>query len=425
MTTFDDTLSTTQTQSVTRSTEEIRKDFPILSRQVHGKPLVYLDSAASSQKPTVVLETMEHYYQAYNANIHRGVYQISEEATAAMDKARVKIARLINARQSKQVIFTRNTTESINLVAYTWGTVNIHAGDLIILTEVEHHSNLVPWQLLAQQTGARLEFIPVTDDGLLRLDIYQQLLQQEPKLVAFTHMSNVLGTINPAKEMIAQAHAAGAVVLLDAAQSIPHLPVDVQDLDVDFLAFSGHKMLGPTGIGALYGKRALLEAMPPFMGGGDMIRSVHLRESTWNDLPWKFEAGTPAIAEAIGLGVAVDYLSNLGMAAIRQHEYEITTYALQQLQLVPSLKIYGPLDANQHGGVISFTLDDIHPHDLASILDQEVGVAIRAGHHCAQPLMERFGLAATARASFYIYTLPEEIDILVQGLRKAQEIFRF
>jgi cysteine desulfurase/selenocysteine lyase len=423
---FDDPQSTTQkqTQPATRSTEEIRKDFPILSRQVHGKPLVYLDSAASSQKPTIVLETMERYYQAYNANIHRGVYQISEEATAAMDKARVKIARLIHARQSKQVIFTRNTTESINLVAYSWGTANIHAGDLIVLTEMEHHSNLVPWQLLAQQTGARLEFVPVTDDGLLRLDIYQHLLQQEPKLVAFTHMSNVLGTINPAKEMIAQAHAVGAIVLLDAAQSVPHLPLDVQDLDVDFLAFSGHKMLGPTGIGILYGKRALLEAMPPFMGGGDMIRSVHLRESTWNDLPWKFEAGTPAIAEAIGLGAAVDYLSNLGMETVQQHEREITTYAMEQLQLVPGLKIYGP-DASQRGGVISFILDDIHPHDLASILDQEVGVAIRAGHHCAQPLMERFGLAATARASFYIYTLPEEIDILVQGLRKAQEIFHF
>lgn len=424
MATFDDKPPMTQTKTAMRSTEEIRQDFPILSRQVHGKPLVYLDSTASSQKPTVVLETMEHYYQAYNANIHRGVYQISEEATIAMDKARIKIARFINARQSKQVIFTRNTTESINLVAYSWGAENIHAGDLMVLTEMEHHSNLVPWQLLAQRTGAHLEFVPVSDDGLLRLDIYQQLLQQQPKLVAFTHMSNVLGTINPAKEMIAQAHAAGAIVLLDAAQSVPHLPVDVQDLDIDFLAFSGHKMLGPTGIGVLYGKRALLEAMPPFMGGGDMIRSVHLRKSTWNDLPWKFEAGTPAIAEAIGFGVAVDYLNNLGMTAVQHHEHEITTYALAQLQLVPGLKIYGP-DASQRGGVISFTVDEIHPHDLASILDQQMGVAIRAGHHCAQPLMDRFGLAATARASFYIYTLPEEIDILVQGVRKAQEIFHF
>ena len=424
MTAFDDTSSITQTKPATRSTEEIRKDFPILSRQVHDKLLVYLDSAASSQKPTAVIKTMEHYYRTYHANIHRGVYQISEEATAAMDKARVKTARFINARQSKQVIFTRNTTESINLVAYSWGAEHIRAGDLIVLTEMEHHSNLVPWQLLAQRTGACLEFVPVSDTGLLRLDIYEQLLQRQPKLVAFTHMSNVLGTINPAKEMIMQAHAAEAVVLLDAAQSVPHLPVDVQNLDVDFLAFSGHKMLGPTGIGVLYGKRALLEAMPPFMGGGDMIRSVHLRESTWNDLPWKFEAGTPAIAEAIGFGVAVDYLSALGMAAVQQHEREITSYALEQLQAISGLKIYGP-DASQRGGVISFTLDDIHPHDLASILDQEAGVAIRAGHHCAQPLMERLELAATARASFYIYTLPEEIDILVQGLRKAQQIFHF
>jgi cysteine desulfurase / selenocysteine lyase len=411
-----------QARAESRSVEDIRNDFPILSRQVHGKPLAFLDSAASSQKPTAVIETMNQYYRTYNANVHRGVYQISEEATAAMEKARVKVARFINARQSKQVIFTRNTSESINLVAYTWGSVNIHAGDLIVLSEMEHHSNLVPWHLLAQRTGARLEFIPVSDEGELRLDIYEQLLQQQPKLVAFTQVSNVLGTINPAKEMIAQAHAAGAVVLIDAAQSVPHMPVDVQALDADFFCFSGHKMLGPTGIGVLYGKRDLLEAMPPFMGGGDMIRTVHLRESTWNDLPWKFEAGTPAIAEAIGLGAAVDYLNSLGMDFVRQHEHEITAYALEQLQAVPGLTVYGP-NASKRGGVVSFTLGDIHPHDLASILDQEVGVAIRAGHHCAQPLMERFGLAATARASFYVYTIKEEIDVLVQGLLKAQQIF--
>ncbi len=405
-----------------RTVEEIRKDFPILKRQVHDKPLVYLDSTASSQKPLAVLDAMDTYYRNYNANVHRGVYQISEEATAAMEKARVKTARFINARQSKQVIFTRNTSESINLVAYSWGNANIHAGDLIILTEMEHHSNLVPWQLLAQRTGARLEFIPVTDDGQLRLDIYTQLLQQEPRLVAFTHMSNVLGTINPVQEMTAQAHAVGAIVLVDAAQSVPHLPVDVQALDVDLLCFSGHKMLGPTGIGVLYGRRSLLEAMPPFMGGGDMIRKVSLRESTWNDLPWKFEAGTPAIAESIGLGAAVDYLHALGMDNVMQHEREITAYAMEQLQAIPELTIYGPKDGPR-GGVISFTLGDIHPHDLASILDQEVGVAIRAGHHCAQPLMERYGLAATARASFYVYTIKKEIDILVQGLHKAKEIF--
>ncbi len=411
--------------SATRSSEEIRQDFPILSRQVHSKPFVYLDSTASSQKPALVIEAMSHYYQSYNANVHRGVYEISEEATAAMEKARVKIARFINARQSKQIIFTRNTTESINLVAYSWGSANIHAGDLIVLTEMEHHSNLVPWQLLAQRTGARLEFVPVTDDGLLQFDIYAKLLEQQPKLVAFTHMSNVLGTINPAQEMVAQAHAAGAVVLIDAAQSVPHLPVDVQALDADFLCFSAHKMLGPTGIGVLYGKKALLEAMPPFMGGGDMIRTVHLRESTWNDLPWKFEAGTPAIAEAIGFGAAIDYLNALGMDFVRQHEIEITAYALEQLQTVASLRIYGPTTTAERGGVISFTLGDIHPHDLASILDQEVGVAVRAGHHCAQPLMDRYNLSATARASFYIYTLKEDIDILVQGLHKAQQIFSF
>ena len=407
-----------------RTAADIRKDFPILSRQVHGKPLVYLDSTASSQKPSAVIEAMSTYYETTHANVHRGVYEISEEATAMMEKARVKVARFINVRQSKQIIFTRNTTESINLVAYSWGNKNISAGDLIVLTEMEHHSNLIPWQLLAQRTGARLEFVPIITDGLLDLDVYEQLLRQQPKLVAFTHMSNVLGTINPVQQMTAQAHAAGATVLLDGAQSVPHMPVDVQALDVDFLCFSAHKMLGPTGIGVLYGKRGILEDMPPFMGGGEMIRKVGLRESTWNDLPWKFEAGTPAIAEAIGLGVAVDYLNELGMENVRRHEQEITTYAMTQLQAVPGLTIYGPA-ASERGGVISFTLGDIHPHDLASILDQEVGVAIRAGHHCAQPLVERLGLAATARASFYVYTLPEDIDVLVQGLHKALQIFNF
>jgi cysteine desulfurase/selenocysteine lyase len=412
----------TQSPSVPFSAEQIRQDFPILARQVHGKPLVYLDSGASSQKPEAVLNAMDHYYRTYNANVHRGAYALSEEATAAQEKARVKVARFIHARQSKQVIFTRNTTESINLIAYSWGSANIQSGDLIVLTEMEHHSNLVPWQLLAQRTGARLEFVPVTDEGELRLDVYTELLRQEPKLVALTHMSNVLGTINPVKEIIAQAHEAGALVLLDGAQSVPHLPIDVQDLDVDFLCFSAHKMLGPTGIGALYGKKALLEAMPPFMGGGDMIRTVSLRQSTWNDLPWKFEGGTPAIAEAIGFGAAVDYLNTLGMEAVHQHEQEITAYALEQLQTIPGLHIFGP-SVEKRGGVVSFTLGEIHPHDLATILDQEAGVAIRAGHHCAQPLMERYDVPATARASFYIYTTQNDIDILVQGLHKAQQIF--
>ncbi|WP_069803351.1 cysteine desulfurase [Thermogemmatispora onikobensis] len=407
-----------------RSVEEIRRDFPILSRRVHDKPLVYLDSAASSQKPLAVIEAMNAYYRSSHANVHRGVYEISEEATEAQERARTKVARFINARQSRQVIFTRNTTESINLVAYSWGGANVKAGDLIVLTTMEHHSNLVPWQLLAQRSGARLEFVPLTPEGLLQLDVYARLLEQGPKLVAVTQMSNVLGTINPVKEMVAQAHAAGAVVLVDAAQSAPHLPLDVQELDADFVCFSGHKMLGPTGIGVLYGKRELLEAMPPFLGGGDMIRSVSLRSSTWNDLPWKFEAGTPAIAEAVGLGAAVDYLSALGMEWVRQHEQAITAYALERLQTVPQLRIYGPTTVEQRGGVVSFSLADIHPHDLASILDQEFGVAIRAGHHCAQPLMEHLGLVATARASFYVYTLPEEIDVLVQGLRRALEIFQ-
>ncbi len=413
---------TTGTHKVMRTPEDIRKDFPILERQVHGKPLVYLDSTASSQKPRAVIEAISKYYETYNANVHRGVYEISEEATAAMEKARVKVARFINARQGKQVIFTRGTTESINLVAYSWGNAHIAAGDVIVLTEMEHHSNLVPWQLLAQRTGARLEFVPVTDDGLLRLDVYAQLLQEQPKLVAFTHMSNVLGTINPVQEMIAQAHAAGATVLLDAAQSVPHMPMDVQALDADFVCFSGHKMLGPTGIGVLYGKRELLTAMPPFMAGGDMIRTVSLRDTTWNELPWKFEAGTPAIAEAIGLGVAIDYLNALGMENVRRHEQELTQYAMEQLQAVPGLTIYGP-EAARRGGVISFTLGDIHPHDLASILDQEAGVAIRAGHHCAQPLMECLNVVAMARASFYVYTIKEEIDALVEGLQRAIQIF--
>jgi cysteine desulfurase/selenocysteine lyase len=411
------------TTTARRSAADIRQDFPLLSRQVHGKPLIYLDSTASSQKPRTVIETMAEYYQLYNANVHRGVYEISEEATARMEKARARIARLINARQSKQIIFTRNTSESINLVAYSWGGAYIHAGDLIVLTEMEHHSNLVPWQLLARRTGARLEFIPVSDEGLLCLDVYEQLLEQQPKLVAFTQMSNVLGTITPAREIIAMAHAAGALALVDAAQSVPHLPVDVQELNADFLCFSGHKMLGPTGIGVLYGRRELLEAMPPFLGGGEMIRSVHLREATWNDLPWKFEAGTPAIAEAIGLGAAVDYLNALGMAEVQRLEQEITAYAMQQLSTVPHLTMYGP-PSDRRGGVISFTLADIHPHDLASILDQEMGVAIRAGHHCAQPLMERYGLAATARASFYVYTVPADIDALVEGLHRALKIFQ-
>ncbi len=400
----------------------IRADFPILARQVHGKPLIYLDSGASSQKPASVLEAMARYYRTSHANVNRGVYVLSEEATAAMEQARVKVARFIKAKSAKQIIFTRNATESINLVAYSWGSANIREGDTILLTEMEHHANLVPWQLLAARTGARLEFVPITDDGLLNQAEYARLLDQtRPKLVAFTAMSNVLGTITPAREMIAQAHAAGAVALLDGAQSVPHLPTDVQDLDADFLAFSGHKMLGPTGIGVLYGRRDLLEAMQPFLTGGDMIREVHLRSATWNDLPYKFEAGTPAIAEAVGLGAAVDYLNALGMDFVQRHEQELVSYALERLRSVEGLTLYGP-EASARGGVVSFTLDEVHPHDLAQVLDSE-GICVRAGNHCAQPLIEKLGLPATTRASFYIYNTPDEVDALAHALEKAKAIF--
>ncbi len=398
-----------------------RADFPILSRAVNGKSLVYLDSTASSQKPLAVLEAMDQYYRSSNANVHRGAYALSEEASAAYEAARKAVARFIHARSVKEVVFTRNATESLNLVAQTWGLANVQAGDLIVLTEMEHHSNLVPWQILAARTGAVLEFVPVTDDGLLDLAAYTRLLERQPKLVAFTLMSNVLGTIPPAKEMIAQAHAAGAVVVCDGAQSVPHLPTDVRDLDCDFLAFSAHKLLGPTGIGVLYGKRALLDAMPPFLGGGDMIREVHLRSFTTNDLPWKFEAGTPAIAEAVGLGAAVAYLSELGMDRVAAHEATLAERMLAALGAIPGLHIVGPTQAPR-GAVVSFTVDGMHPHDLATLLDQD-GIAIRAGHHCAQPLMERFGLPATARASAYVYTTSGEIDALAASIKRAKDLF--
>jgi cysteine desulfurase/selenocysteine lyase len=401
---------------------EIRKEFPIFQRETKpGTRLVYLDSTASSQKPLAVIEAMDNYYRRSNANIHRGVHTLAEEATAMYEQARVKIARFINAPSAHQIIYTRNTTEAINLVAYSWGRANLKAGDLIILTEMEHHSNLVPWQILQGERGIELDFVPVTENGLLDLDAYQTLLARGPKLVSFTHMSNVLGTINPAAEMIRLAHEAGAVTLVDAAQSVPHLKVDVQALDADFLAFSAHKMCGPTGIGALYGKMELLEAMPPFLGGGDMIKEVKLRSFRPNTLPYKFEAGTPAIAEAVGLGAAVDYLTSLGMDAIAAHEHEVTEYALERLEEVPGVKLFGP-GAQDKGGVAAFTLDGVHPHDVAQILDQD-GIAIRAGHHCAQPLHEKFGLPATSRASFYLYNTKEEVDLLVNGIYKVKELF--
>jgi cysteine desulfurase/selenocysteine lyase len=407
---------------MTLNVNQIRKDFPILTRETaSGKRVSYLDSTATSQKPLQVIEAMNDYYRRSNANIHRGVHTLAEEATALYEGARERIAGFINAASSREIIYTRNTTESINLVAYSWARANLKAGDLVILTEMEHHSNLVPWHMLQAERGIELEFIPVTEDGLLDLDAYKALLNRTPKLVSFTHMSNVLGTINPAGEIIKLAHAAGAVTLVDGAQSVPHLAVDVQALDADFYAFSAHKMCGPTGIGVLYGKSSLLEAMPPFLGGGDMIKEVKLRSFRPNTLPHKFEAGTPAIAEAVGFGAAVDYLTSVGMKEIAAHEHEITEYALERLEEIPGVKLFGP-SADKKGGVAAFTLQGVHPHDVAQILDQD-GIAVRAGHHCAQPLHEKFGIPATSRASFYLYSTKEEVDLLVKGLYKVKEMF--
>ena len=399
--------------------EAIRNDFSILKQETDPS-LIYLDSAATSQTPDPVIEAMDAYYRTYNSNIHRGIYRISEEATAKYEEARQRIGRFINARRSSQVIFTRNTTESINLVAYSWGSANLREGDEILVTVMEHHSNLLPWQLLSQRTGAKMRFIEVTDEGVLQLDGLETLLTERTKLVAITHVSNVLGTINPVQELTAAAHAVGAKVLIDGAQSVPHFDVDVQGLDCDFLAFSGHKMCGPTGIGVLYGKSDLLEEMPPFLGGGSMIRAVQRESSTYADVPAKFEAGTPAIAEAIGLAAAVDYLNKVGLEAIFVHEHELLEYAHQKLSEIEGITIYGP-KPRQKTGAITFNLEGIHPHDLAGVLDT-VGVAVRAGHHCAQPLMQKFGVIATARASFYLYNKLDEIDSLYEGLLKAQRM---
>jgi len=402
---------------------KVRDDFPVLKREVHpGVPLVYLDSAASSQKPEVVLEAMDAFYRGSNANIHRGIHTLAEEATAAYEDTRRNVAKFINAESARQIIFTRNATESINLVAYSWGRANLRAGDVVLLTEMEHHANLVPWHILADEKGIRLEFIPVTPEGMLDISEYDRLLHLEPKLVSFVHMSNVLGTINPAEEIIQKAKAAGAVTLLDGAQSVPHFTVDVQALGCDFLAFSSHKMCGPTGLGVLYGRKDLLEAMPPFMGGGDMIKTVHLRSFVPNSVPHKFEAGTPAIAEVVGLGAAIDYLSEIGMDAIAAHEHSIEEYALERLAEVPGLTVFGA-EAQPRGGVASFSIQGVHPHDIAQILDQS-GVAVRAGHHCAQPLHEKFGVTATARASFYLYNITSEVDQLIEGIYQVRQVFR-
>ena len=398
--------------------QAIREDFPIFAET---PPLAFLDSAASTQTPRPVVDAMVAYYDTYRSNIHRGIYRISEEATDQYEKARKKIAQLINAPRTSQIVFTRNTTEAINLVAYSWGSMNnISQEDEIVLTDLEHHSNLVPWQMLAQRTGATLRYLEITGQGLLDFTQLNDILSEKTKLVAITHVSNVLGTINPIQSVIDAAHAADAKVLVDAAQSVPHFHVDVQQLNCDFLAFSGHKMCGPTGVGVLYGKMDLLEEMPPFLGGGSMIRSVERDISTYADVPAKFEAGTPSIAEAIGLGTAADYITQAGLASIHVHEQELTKYAHDRLSNIEGITIYGPAP-HQKAGVISFNMDEIHPHDVAGILDTQ-NIAIRAGHHCAQPLMKKLDVIATARASFYLYNTFEDVDRLCEGLLKTQKL---
>jgi cysteine desulfurase / selenocysteine lyase len=404
--------------------ERIIADFPILrERTSRGKRLVFLDSAATSQKPQVVIDSLVDYYSHYNANIHRGVYEIAARATDAFEAARGKVAGFLNA-QPQEIIWTRNTTEAINLVSYSWGLNNLRAGDAILTTQLEHHSNLVPWQLLAEKTGAELRFIPVDDRGVHVIDDLDRLLEG-CKLVALSHVSNTLGTIAPLEIIIPKAHAAGAVVLVDGAQGAPNMPVDVQALDADFYAISAHKMCGPTGIGVLYGKRALLEEMPPFLTGGDMIRKVEYTQTSYNELPWKFEAGTSNIADAIAFGVAIDYLNGIGMEWVREHERSLMRYAFDRLQsLEPrGLHIYGPKNPELVADVISFNFGDIHPHDLASLLDTE-GVCVRAGHHCTMPLMEKMGWPATTRASFYIYNTEEDVEALISGLEKAAGVFK-
>jgi cysteine desulfurase/selenocysteine lyase len=403
--------------------EKIREDFPILSRTVRGKPLVYLDSAATSQKPQAVIDSVSDFYSRYNANVHRAIYELGEEATRAYEGAREKIAQFIHARSPNEVAFTKSTTESINTIAYGWGIKGkLREGDEIVSTVMEHHSNHVPWYFVQDAKGVKLKWVGMSDDGALKMEDYDTLITKRTKVVTVTHASNVLGTINPVQEIAKRAHEVGAICVVDAAQSVPHMPVDVQKIDCDFLAFSGHKMLGPTGIGVLFGKEERLQEMEPLMGGGEMIREVHLGTAKWNDVPFKFEGGTPNMAGAIGLGVAVDYLNAIGMDNVRRHEVELTEYALDALSGVKGFHGFGLKDASRRGGVISFTLGDVHPHDIASILDVE-GIAIRSGHHCAQPLMERLNVPATARASFYVYNTPEEVDRLAAGLQKVLDVF--
>ena len=400
----------------------IKKDFPLLERTVHGKRLVYLDSAASSQKPASVIEAMNHYYETTHANVHRGVYAIAEEATRLYEAARSDLARFINAKSPGEIVFTKNVTEAINLVAYSWGRANLRAGDVVVATEMEHHANLVPWLALKAERGIEVRYLPVLDNGLLDLDRLDEVLDGA-KLLAVTSVSNVLGTINPVRQLADAAHAAGALILVDGAQHTPHMPTDVAALDCDFFGITGHKMLGPTGIGALWARPELLEAMPPFLTGGEMIRDVRLDVFSTNDVPWKFEAGTPPIAEAVGLSAAIAYLENLGMEAVREHERDLTAYALKALAGAhPDIVVHGPASADQRGGVISFQYRDVHPHDLSQVLD-EAGVCVRAGHHCAKPLMRRLGVGATARASFSVYNEEADVDALIAALTSADELF--
>ncbi len=408
--------------AVTDSTLDIRSDFPILAREIDGRPIIYLDSAATSQKPASVIESIETYYRLHNANIHRGVYKLAEEATDLFEGARTRIAKFAGG-ETETTIFTRNATEAINLVAYTWGRANIGPGDAVLITEMEHHSNIVPWQMLCQATGASLRYLDVTDDGKLDLaQLDSELAKGDVKLVSVVHISNVLGTINPVEEIVRKAKAAGAATLIDGSQAVPQLPINVGELDADFYVWTGHKALGPTGIGVLHGRRELLETMPPFLGGGDMIKTVGFDSSTWNDLPWKFEAGTSMIAEGVGLGAAIDYLSALGMDTVREHEQDLTTYALDQLSKLGHVNVVGPRLASDRGGVISFEVNGIHPHDVAELLNRN-NVCVRAGHHCAQPLMRRLGVPATARASFGPYNVKSDVDALIVALESAQETF--
>lgn len=402
--------------------QRVREDFPILRREVHGRPLVYFDNAATTQKPRQVIDALVEYYSAYNANIHRGIHALAEEATARYEAVRQKTADFIGAPGPETIVFTRNTTESINLVSHAWGRANVGPGDEIVLSVMEHHSNIVPWQLLAQETGAALRYIDIDDEGQLVWEDVERLIGERTKLVAVTHMSNVLGTINDVRRIGEIAHEHGALVLVDAAQSVPHMPVDVRELDCDFLVFSGHKMLGPTGVGVLYARRELLESMPPFLAGGEMIKRVRLEASTWNDVPWKYEAGTPNIADVCAFGAALDYLNELGMEQVRAHELTLVREALRRLSQVPAVTVYGSKNAEARGGVIAFNVADIHPHDLGTVLDRH-GVAIRAGHHCAQPLMTRLDVVATARASFYVYNTIDELDALLEGIEATKRLF--